>query len=73
MGRRGSYDRLEALSLEIERKLHKVTHRFPYRAPAGARQFVFVALNRGPISVARTRSHRFARNSRAAAAGLQRP
>lgn len=30
MGRRGSSDRLEALSLEIERKLHKVTHRFPY-------------------------------------------
>lgn len=29
MGRRGSSDRLEALSLEIERKLQKVTHRFP--------------------------------------------
>jgi hypothetical protein len=28
MGRRGSSDRLEALSLEIERKLQKVTHRF---------------------------------------------
>lgn len=30
MGRRGSSDRLEALSLEIERKLQKVTHRFPF-------------------------------------------
>jgi hypothetical protein len=96
MGRRGSSDRLEALSLEIERKLQKVTtHRFAPRVRslgsarrASARRArcsdfaapVLVSyrlaeysvnlcssrLIRGSISLARMRSRRFARNSRAA-------